>query len=181
MKLIEVEAASTDQIVKFYKEQKKSQQHEDILDWHQYFLNIAEQVALRSKDAQTKVGAVLVDRNHYIISTGYNSFPRGLPDQYLPNLRPDKYIWIKHAEKNCILNCQRRPKSGAILYLTGFPCFQCLTDLWSFNISKIIYNDFSANGNNGDGGSMLSSVSKDPNSLLFLKMTGMKIFKFERD
>lgn len=179
MKLTEVEGANQADLKSFFRDNLKYNKEADAPSWHEYFIKIAEQVSLRSKDGQTKVGAVLVDRNNHIISTGYNSFPRGLPDKGLPNLRPGKYKWMKHAEKNCILNCQRRPKAGAILYLTGFPCWDCLTDLWSFNVTKIIYNDYSElNGLDRDG-SMLKKTTIDPNSLLFIRMTGMKVFKIE--
>ena len=44
----------------------------DVIDWDNYFINIADEVATRSKDPSTQVGAVIVDENHRPVSFGYN-------------------------------------------------------------------------------------------------------------
>ena len=71
--------------------------------WVEYFYNIAEQVKEKSKDERTKIGAVIVGKNKEIVSTGYNSFPRGIND-FKPERqeRPEKYYWFEHAERNAI-------------------------------------------------------------------------------
>ena len=46
-------------------------------DWDAYFMNIAEQVKLRSTCLSAKKGALLV-RDKMILSTGYNGSPRGI-------------------------------------------------------------------------------------------------------
>ena len=51
------------------------------MDWTDYFINIAEQVKEKSKDINTKIGTVIVGKDKEILSTGYNSFPRGLNDE----------------------------------------------------------------------------------------------------
>lgn len=38
----------------------------------EYFINIAREVAKKSKDPSTKVGCVIVDENHRPVSFGYN-------------------------------------------------------------------------------------------------------------
>ena len=50
------------------------------MEWDRYFLNIAEQVKEKSKDQRTHIGAVIVGKDNEIVSTGYNSFPRGIDD-----------------------------------------------------------------------------------------------------
>ena len=50
------------------------------MNWTEYFLSIAEQVKLKSKDNSTKIGAVIVGSDNEVLSTGYNSFPRGMDD-----------------------------------------------------------------------------------------------------
>jgi dCMP deaminase len=40
----------------------------DVLDWDNYFINIADEVATRSKDPSTQVGAVIVDKKHRPVS-----------------------------------------------------------------------------------------------------------------
>jgi len=44
----------------------------EVLDRDNYFINIADEVATRSKDPSTQVGAVIVDKKHRPISFGYN-------------------------------------------------------------------------------------------------------------
>jgi dCMP deaminase len=89
-----------------------------------FFITIAEAVATGSKDRSTQVGAVLV-RDGVILSTGYNGFVRGAPDDD-PALheRPAKYRWTAHAEQNAIFNAARvgTPTVGATLYLNFAPC-----------------------------------------------------------
>ena len=66
--------------------------------WDQYYLEICQVVARRSKDPNTQIGCVIVGPNHEIRSTGYNSFPRGIRDDVPERLvRPTKYLWIEHA------------------------------------------------------------------------------------
>lgn len=51
-----------------------------MIDWQEYFIGIANQVKLKSKDKNTQIGAVIVGRDNEVVSTGYNSFPRGIDD-----------------------------------------------------------------------------------------------------
>ena len=68
------------------------------MNWTEYFLNIAEQVKLKSKDKSTQIGAVIVGVDNEVLSTGYNSFPRGLDDSKEERQeRPEKYFWFEHA------------------------------------------------------------------------------------
>lgn len=57
------------------------------LAWDLYFLGICKSVAKRSIDAETQVGAVIVNQHHRIVSTGYNAFPAGVKDDFWPRAR----------------------------------------------------------------------------------------------
>lgn len=99
------------------------------MNWVEYFLNIAEQVKLKSKDQSTQIGAVIVGKDNEILSTGYNSFPRGLNDN-IPERqeRPEKYFWFEHAERNGIYNAARNGislKDSTIFLTSGLPCCDC--------------------------------------------------------
>lgn len=48
-------------------------------DWDTYFLGIAEAVAQRADCTRRLVGAVIVDSDHRIVSTGYNGAPVHAP------------------------------------------------------------------------------------------------------
>ena len=73
-------------------------------NWNDYFLGLAFIASSRSRDQETKHGTVIVDNNNIVLGTGYNSFIRGINDQSLPALRPNKYPFMIHSELNAILN-----------------------------------------------------------------------------
>ena len=99
------------------------------MNWTEYFLNIADSVKLKSKDRRTQIGAVIVGKDNEIVTTGYNSFPRGINDDVEERQqRPEKYFWMVHGELNAILNAARIGVStnGCKIYLTcGVPCSNC--------------------------------------------------------
>lgn len=112
------------------------------MNWDQYFLNIAEQVKLKSKDKSTQIGAVIVGRNKEIVSTGYNSFPRGIDDSVLARQeRPEKYFWFEHAERNAIYNAALIGASteGCTMYLScEIPCADCTRGIINSGIKEIV-------------------------------------------
>ena len=111
------------------------------MNWKEYFLNIAEQIKLKSKDESTQIGAVVVGVNNEILSTGYNSFPRGLNDlKPERQLRPEKYFWIEHAERNAVYNAALSGISlkNSTIYLTsGLPCMDCARGIVNSGIKKV--------------------------------------------
>ena len=64
-------------------------------------MDLARLVASWSKDPSTQVGAVIVDPDKRIISTGFNGFPRGVADD--PVDREVKLLRTIHAEENALL------------------------------------------------------------------------------
>jgi dCMP deaminase len=111
------------------------------MEWTEYFLNIAEQVKLKSKDQSTQIGAVIVGEDKEVLSTGYNSFPRGLDDSKQERQeRPEKYFWMEHAERNAIYNAARIGVSlkNSIIYLTsGLPCMDCARGIVNSGIKTV--------------------------------------------
>ena len=112
------------------------------MNWTEYFLNLAEQIKLKSKDQSTQIGAVIVGIDNEVLSTGYNSFPRGLDDNRPERQeRPQKYFWMVHAEINAIVNAARIgiPIKNSIIYLTcGLPCADCAKAIINAGIKKIV-------------------------------------------
>jgi dCMP deaminase len=112
----------------------------NIPNWSEYFMEIAKTIAKRSKDENTKVGAVLVDKTNRIIGTGYNGMPTAMNETVELWQRPTKYDYVIHAEMNCILHATRDIK-GSKLYVTLFPCKECAKLIASAGITKIVYLD----------------------------------------
>lgn len=108
------------------------------------YMDIAEVVAQRSHDSQTKVGSVLVNNdNGAIIATGFNGFVRHANDSLLPNTRPDKYQYIVHSEMNIIANCAKNGISmdNCTVICTLTPCENCMRMLWQCGITDVIAKD----------------------------------------
>ena len=109
--------------------------------WKKWHLGLATWVAGKSKDRSTKVGAVIVDDDATVISTGFNSFPRGVDDTVdSRHERPAKYRWTEHAERNAIYNAARRILKGTtmVLQYPPCPCTDCTRGVIQTGIKKII-------------------------------------------
>jgi dCMP deaminase len=113
----------------------------NIMNWTDYFLEIAEVVKLKSKDQSTQIGAVVVGEGKNVLSTGYNSFPRGLDDSLQERQeRPEKYFWMEHAERNAIYNAALEGVSlkNSTIYLTsGLPCMDCARGIVNSGIKVV--------------------------------------------
>jgi dCMP deaminase len=107
-------------------------------------MGMLAQIASRSKDPNTKVGCVVVGPDHEIRSTGYNSFPSGVLDTVPERLvRPIKYKYIEHAERNAIYNAARIGVSlkGCTIYQTWYPCSDCARGIIGSGIDEIVIDD----------------------------------------
>ncbi len=130
------------------------------------YMEIAEVIAKRSHDAETKVGAVLVNNESgAIMSTGYNGYVRGADDSTLPNTRPDKYEYILHAEDNLIANAARHGIStkNCMLVCTMSPCKHCMRMLVNCGVVGVIAKE----------------LYKDFNDILAMKDIGVKVSQGE--
>lgn len=118
--------------------------------WDEWFMKIMYLVASKSKDPKTKIGAVLV-RDRRIISTGYNGLCRGVNDKIKERMvRPVKYSWFEHAERNSIYAAARYgiKTEGTIMFTNSVPCTDCARAVIQVGIVKVIihklYEDLSS-------------------------------------
>ena len=109
--------------------------------WTDYFLGMAFLASQRSHDVHTQHGCIIVDENRHIVATGYNGFPKGMDDTSLPLTRPEKYLWMDHAEANAVANATRSLGDFARLtaYVTGKPCYDCLKTLRRHGVRSVVY------------------------------------------
>ena len=142
------------------------------LSWEEYFMTLALVASMKSKDPSTQVGAVIVDnRSKKVISSGYNGFPRYLDDSQIPQTRPEKYLYVVHAELNAILHAERE-LHDCTLYATVFPCSECMKAVIQSGIKTIVYfNDLS--GENWD--------EPKKAAMKMAELAGIEIRKFEGD
>lgn len=126
------------------------------------FMGFAELASRRSKDPDTRCGAVIVNpETPSVVSVGYNGLPRGLDDdgwdirfedepELPPNngvtydywKKPDKYEFSVHAEENAILNSPSNRMSGFHIYVYCdkgyYPCSRCARDIVQVGIKEVI-------------------------------------------
>ena len=94
-----------------------------------------------SKDPSSKHGCYLVDTDFRPISFGYNGMPDKTDDSILHS--DEKYTrGVKHGEENAIYNAARlgHATRGALAFVTGRPCINCLGSLINSKISIIIFH-----------------------------------------
>lgn len=115
--------------------------------WDRYFLDLAEVVSTRATCDRCHVGAVLVDRDHRIVATGYNGSPAGLlhcDDAGHDLVEIDgrqSCVRTLHAESNALDYAGVRA-AGCTLYTTVSPCFDCAKRIVNSGIIRVIYRDF---------------------------------------
>jgi dCMP deaminase len=102
-------------------------------------MNIARMTSLRSTCPRRSVGAILLDDENRIISTGFNGSKSGEPhciDVGCLTLDDDHCIRTIHAEQNVI---GRARSQGVKMYCTDTPCLGCLKTIMAHNPGMIIY------------------------------------------
>ncbi len=110
-----------------------------VVSWNEYFIEIAKTVSIRSKDPNTQVGAVIVDNNNHIISTGFNGMPPGYSESKSSWEKPKKYEKVIHAEANAIAHSSQDLRNSK-LYVTLFPCKECCKLIVTSGIKEVYYN-----------------------------------------
>lgn len=128
-------------------------------EWDQLYITMCYLVGMRSLDAHTHVGSVITDSDNVLVSTGYNSLPRGIEidedEIRLSRENGEKYYWMEHAERNAIYNAARRGTvlKGCKLYVPWMPCSDCCRAIIQTGINEVIIHrngqDFYDKNTNG--------------------------------
>lgn len=120
--------------------------------WTQTWLRTALVIADRSRCVNRRVGAVIVDANNRIISTGYNGAPaRHMASKGVPvcaGVCPrggstergsdyDNCIAI-HAEANALLFADRSLLEGGTIYISSPPCFGCAKLIANSGLKEVV-------------------------------------------
>ncbi len=114
------------------------------LSWDEYFMGIAIFTSLRSKDPNSKVGAVIVNAENHIVGTGYNGFVAHADESLFSWEREGewietKYPYVVHAEANAILNSTTSDLRNCRIYATLFPCNECAKHIAQKGIAEVVY------------------------------------------
>ena len=109
--------------------------------WDNKFIELSNLVASWSKDTNTKVGSVIVDKDNIVLSMGYNGFPRGCDDTIEERYdKPQKYLYTEHAERNALYHAARHGVSlkGCSIYITMFCCADCARGIIQSGITRVV-------------------------------------------
>ena len=118
---------------------------EDYLSWDEYFMAVAYLSAMRSKDPNTQIGAVIVNEENKIVGIGYNGMPIGCSDDELPwnrtadNILDTKYPYVCHAELNAILNKNSSDLKNCTMFVGLFPCNECSKLIIQSGIKRVVF------------------------------------------
>lgn len=110
--------------------------------WDDYYMGAAFIAASRSKDPDTQIGAIVVDKFHRPWGQGCNGAPRVVPDHEIDWTRPFKYPWVVHAEINALRHCRVSgldDLQGCTIYVSGCPCLPCVREIVSRGLDRIVY------------------------------------------
>jgi dCMP deaminase len=120
------------------------------------YLNVAKEVARLSKDKNTKVGSVIVDKQGKVVSTGRNGTVAGFDDHVIPHSREEeslefwengnrtelisnKYNFMIHSEINNLLMVEDKSRLiDSTIYVTGLPCPKCALAIAQSKISRVV-------------------------------------------
>jgi dCMP deaminase len=119
------------------------------LGWDEFFMRIAITATGRVSCNFHRIASVYVDEEHKIISIGYNGPSAGDYDGNVygcakvhgdPVTHEIRRCRGVHSEINGIINAfDTRRLKGATLYITQFPCYDCMKVLNNVGIKKVIY------------------------------------------
>lgn len=107
--------------------------------WDMRMWGMAMLISTWSKDPSTKVGAVIMDMKHRVVSTGFNGYARGVKDcedeKRNAEIRNLKTI---HAEINAITFANQDLSDCSIFVYPSHPCTNCAAIIIQSGISRVI-------------------------------------------
>lgn len=124
--------------------------------WDEWGLGMAYSVSGRADCTRRRVGSVIMDSDHTIISTGYNGAPAGEPGCLSDGACPRGRLSNEdvppgssydtgagsciavHAEANALLRAPWPRLDGATIYCTEEPCDGCLRLIKGTLIARIV-------------------------------------------
>lgn len=159
---------------------------EERLPWDDFFMEVALSTAKRTACIFHKVASVFVDTNNRIISLGYNGPSKGdfhCNEVGCAKVHGDpvtgecKRCRGAHSEINGIINAgDSKRLRGSTLYITLFPCYDCMKALNNVGIARIVY--FAEYERILDGSDGTKKVS-EPEAFELAKKRGILLEKFQ--
>lgn len=118
--------------------------------WQDIWFEVAEAISGRSRCSRAQIGAVIVNEDQRIISTGYNGAAKGFPTDgeclnWCERAKgstglTEAYTGCPsiHAEANALLYVDRSAIHNGTMYVTAPPCMNCAKLISNSGISQVI-------------------------------------------
>lgn len=130
-------------------------------EWDEYFMKIAETVALKSKDPSSKMGCVIVDSKKRVVSLGYNGMLQGADESKMTlSERPMKYYFAIHSEMNAIIFAHQ-DLTGCTLYNRVATCENCLKYCLQAGIKRFVYKELRVHSHSSDPKKSMTNIETD--------------------
>lgn len=141
----------------------------------EFYMGMAFWASSRSKDPRTQCGAVIVSAENEPRGWGYNGPPRNIDDNAINWDRSCKFDFIDHAERNAI-RYSRGDTKGATLYVTGYPCKDCMLEIAGAQIARVVWFPVKPI----DSSSMLADPETLARSEEIARLAGISVEKFKK-
>lgn len=118
--------------------------------WNDIWFEVAQSISGRSRCDRAQIGAVIVNDDNRIISTGYNGAAAGYPTDGGCMNWCDRAKGLTglsgaydgcpsiHAEANALLYVDRSAIHGATIYVTAPPCMNCAKLISNSGIQRVV-------------------------------------------
>lgn len=131
-----------------------SEPTEEELHNYKHWMRVAHEEAMKSPDQSTQVGAVVLDIYGNFLGSGQNRFTDGMIENGPKTLeelliRPTKYTFVSHGERNSLYDAVQRG-SGADIHTLVCPwsaCAECAKTIVQIGVRRLVRAPFS-----GDAG-----------------------------
>lgn len=111
--------------------------------WDDYFMRYAYLAATRATCPRKHVGAVIVDKEHRVVSTGYNGAPPGVDqcDVVGCQMVEGHCVRTLHAESNALDYAGTWRTNQCTLYVTITPCWDCAKRIVGGHFERVMYGE----------------------------------------
>ena len=138
-------------------------------EWDEYFMKIAEAVAVKSKDPSSKMGCVIVDTKKRVVSLGYNGMLQGADESKMTlEERPMKYYFAIHSEMNAVIFAHQ-DLSGCTIYNRVATCENCLKYCLQAGIKRFVYKELRVHSHSTDPKKSMTNIDTDEAVIRMLK------------
>lgn len=118
--------------------------NQEILDRAETMFRLAYATAVHSPDLSNQTGALVTNHDFKVEIIENGDFPAGVAktDQRL-SVRPDKYDYIEHAERQIVYAAARLqiPIAGQIVYCPWAACFDCARALIQARVGVVVVHE----------------------------------------